>query len=413
MNDLLSYKLPNRESKVKIIHKDGTYKWIKTYAIKSRFEGFVRISCMDITENKLMEDELLKLKSNFDIIQNMAEIIVIDRLDGVFNWSYEFYNIFGREISKKESSTSHDLIYECILDNKKEYLNKIIKASENKEIFTFVFPFETEDFIIKYFKVWINFKYPHFAYETSFVGFIQDVSDEIKDKLQLENKLIENTSLLEELNQSLKDKKQLIIEKDQLLNDKSVLLKEVHHRVKNNLQIILSLINLDKRFKSDNPMSIITEIQGRINAMALIHEKIYLSESLSHVNMCEYIDSIVNSLFGLYNVNIGFKKDLDNIALDMDHAIPLGLIINELLNNVIKYAFPNNENGTLYISLKNIDSKIVLKFQDDGVGLPEDLDIYNSPSLGLTVVVNLCSQIGASFSKFDCDGTGFLIAFKD
>ena len=196
----------------------------------------------------------------------------------------------------------------------------------------------------------------------------------------------------------------------QTLHEKEILLKEVHHRVKNNLQIILSLINLNKRFK-DDPESIIDDTQNRINAMALIHEKIYGSESLAAVNIKEYTESIVYSLFRLYDSDIIFHSNLEPIELDMEEAIPLGLILNELLNNTIKYAFPE-VSGNLFIDLKKVDSKITLVYKDDGIGLPDDFDFENLNSLGMVVVKNLTNQIDGNITIMDCDGTGYILEFN-
>jgi two-component sensor histidine kinase len=147
--------------------------------------------------------------------------------------------------------------------------------------------------------------------------------------------------------------------------------------------------------------------------MALIHEKIYGSGSLSDVNIKEYIESLVTSLFDVYETNITLHSDIESVDLNMEISIPLGLIINELVNNVIKYAFPNNEKGNLYIKFKKEVNKYILIFKDDGVGLPDDFDLDNLSSLGLIVVTNLTLQIGGIISVINCEGTGFKIEFED
>lgn len=224
---------------------------------------------------------------------------------------------------------------------------------------------------------------------TSYVGYIQDVTDTIKETRLLKSNLKET---------------------ELLLDDKNILIKEVHHRVKNNLQIILSLINLNLRFTKGNYEEMINDIKTRINAMALIHEKIYNSSTLSSVNIKSYINSIVKSLFVMYSSDISFHSDIEEIEFDMETAIPIGLMINELLNNTIKYAFPK-EPGSLYITLKNIDGNINLIFEDDGIGLPDDFSFDNDSSLGLTVVYSLIHQIDGTIEILNKKGAAFKLVF--
>ncbi len=196
------------------------------------------------------------------------------------------------------------------------------------------------------------------------------------------------------------------------LNEKDTLLKEVHHRVKNNLQIISSLINLGEYYKSDNPENLIEDIKNRINAMALVHEKIYASDTLDKINMKEYIKSIVTSLFNLYNADITFIPDLDPVEIELSEAIPLGLILNELITNVIKYAFPNNQSGDLYISLKEDNDIIKLIFKDNGVGFPDDLNVEDLSTLGMVVVKNLTYQIDGTIELHNDNGAYIEIVFN-
>ncbi len=161
------------------------------------------------------------------------------------------------------------------------------------------------------------------------------------------------------------------------------------------------------------PEIVLQNTQNRIYAMALIHEKIYGSKSLSEVNMSDYVDSLINSLFDTYESNINFKSNIDPIELTMEQSIPLGLIINELVTNTIKYAFPNKNKGNLYIELKKEKTHYTLTFQDDGIGLPDNFDLNNLTTLGLIVVTNLVLQIDGRISILNCEGTGYKIEFED
>lgn len=203
-----------------------------------------------------------------------------------------------------------------------------------------------------------------------------------------------------------------ITEKVKMIHEKDMLLKEVNHRVKNNLQIILSLLSLDLRFNPDNPKATLEATRNRIQSMALLHEKIYNSSNSSSVNISDYLKDIVESLFDLYDSNIHFHYDIDEIELGLDETIPIGLIVIEFINNTIKYAFPDNEdnaNVCLDFKINRTENKGILTIMDDGVGIPEDIDIFNTSSLGFMVINSLVDQIDGKLTKFDCDGACFKI----
>ena len=199
-------------------------------------------------------------------------------------------------------------------------------------------------------------------------------------------------------------------------HDKTVLLKEIHHRVKNNLQIILSLISLDERYNKNDLKSILDSTKSRIEAMALIHQKTYESENLSHVNVEDFFKDYCHSILNLYELEneIIIHYDINNdIEFSIDYITPLSLIINEFVTNSVKYAFPstNQTEKNIFLSIKVVDDEVILKFKDNGIGLPEDLNIYNSPSLGLTIINNLTVQINGELFKEDCEGAGFKLVF--
>ncbi len=181
------------------------------------------------------------------------------------------------------------------------------------------------------------------------------------------------------------------------LQEKEVLLKEVHHRVKNNLQIISSLLNLQaSRQNDENLNSMFDESQARIRSMALIHEQLYQSDDLATVDFKDYLTTLVASLFRTFGRHAGRVRSelaIEPISLGLDTAIPLGLIVNELISNALKYAFPEGAAGTISLKVKHDSSgQIRLSISDDGVGLPDSVD--ESSSLGLRLVGTLCQQLG-------------------
>ena len=201
------------------------------------------------------------------------------------------------------------------------------------------------------------------------------------------------------------------------LKDKDMLLREIHHRVKNNLQIISSLLNLQSRYIKDvDALDIFAESQNRVRSMAIIHEKLYNSESMSEIDFGEYISDLTESLFYNYRVNpsrISLKKNMDEIYFDVDTAIPCGLIVNELITNCLKHAFPGDDKGEICIELLKTDDKHVLNVKDNGVGFPEDIDFKNTKSLGLQLVNNLVSQVDGTIELDGSNGSSFNIIFKE
>ncbi len=208
------------------------------------------------------------------------------------------------------------------------------------------------------------------------------------------------------------------------LREKEVLLKEVHHRVKNNLQIISSLLNLQIPYIKDvQANALFKESQNRIISMALIHEKLYESESLARIDLAGYIRSLTDNLFQSYGAaRLAVRPEIDvaNVTLDIDTVIPCGLIINELISNALKHAFPDSwrqtgGTGEIRIDLhRDTGRRLVLAVTDNGVGLPEGFDVQKCESLGLKLVGVLVRQLRGVLQIRPGDGTGagFTITFE-
>ncbi len=201
------------------------------------------------------------------------------------------------------------------------------------------------------------------------------------------------------------------------LKEKNNLLQEIHHRVKNNMQIISSLLNLQIKYvDEEEAVNVLKESQNRIKSMAMIHEKLYMSDDLAHINFVDYIQSLVKNLFYSYNVeNTNIKPifEVEDVTLNMETAVPCGLIISELVSNSLKYAFPNERKGEIYVSLKTVDDKYELIIRENGIGLPEELDFNNLETLGLLLVNNLTEQIDGELTINRSPGTEFKIKFKE
>jgi two-component sensor histidine kinase len=202
------------------------------------------------------------------------------------------------------------------------------------------------------------------------------------------------------------------------LKTKEVLLREIHHRVKNNLQVICSLLKLQSHYIKDAcARELFRESQNRVRAMALIHDKLHQSHDLSRIDMGEYIHSLAGSLFRSCSVQTGdiaLRVNCAGVFLGIDTAIPCGLIINELVSNALKHAFPEGRGGEIGIDLRpGPGQQFVLTVRDNGVGLPEQIDYRQTESLGLQLVHALANQLGATLELNRGGGTCFIITFPE
>lgn len=201
------------------------------------------------------------------------------------------------------------------------------------------------------------------------------------------------------------------------LREKEVLLQEIHHRVKNNLQVVSSLLSLQSRGVLDEQTrQQFKESQNRVHSMALIHEQLYQSPSLSQINYAQYIRQLAAHLFRSYRVSssrIELQTHIDDLQLSVDAAVPCGLIINELVSNSLKYGFPNGRGGVIRIELRwRPDGRTTLTVADNGVGLPEEVGFWNTQTLGLRLVGTLVKQLEGSVEVDRSEGTSVHVTFQ-
>jgi two-component sensor histidine kinase len=220
---------------------------------------------------------------------------------------------------------------------------------------------------------------------------------------------------------SRRNKKQaeMLAEKNDIINkslhEKELLLKEIHHRVKNNFQTISSLLDLQSREVTDEQAkSNIQEGQSRIKSMALIHQKLYQHEDLSVIDFQDYLDQLCRQNLASFRLEkVQYRVKAHDIKLDIDTSIPLGLIINELITNSCKYAFTQVKEGEIRIEIKKLETKYLITYFDSGPGLPENLDIDKIPSLGLKLVKRLSKQLHGALKYDRLNPAFFSISFKD
>ncbi len=201
------------------------------------------------------------------------------------------------------------------------------------------------------------------------------------------------------------------------LLEKELLLKEIHHRVKNNLQVVSSLLDLQIRQSTDKVLvEALRDSQHRVRSMALVHEKLYRSAHLSGVNFGDYVKSFTADLFHSYHTDadrVRLQLDVDNSFLPVDVAIPCGLIINELVSNALKHAFPPPDSGTITVSVHKVDSEYVLSVRDTGKGIPVHIDFKSAGTLGLRLVNILAEdQLGGTIELIRENGTEVRVKWK-
>jgi len=251
------------------------------------------------------------------------------------------------------------------------------------------------------------------------LGVRTDIStgDEVESLAYSFNRMTESLQKAhEELERRIEERTRAEEQVRASLAEKEVLLKEIHHRVKNNLQVISSLLNLQSdTVQDEESLEVLRESQNRIRSMAFVHENLYQSEDLARIDFGRYIRNLSSYLFSSYSVNpslIRLRLDVADVYLGVDTVIPCGLIVNELISNSLKHAFPEGREGEIHVDLRMEDGQVVLVVGDDGVGLPEGLNLQRTETLGLQLVDTLIGQLEGSIELDNSKGTTFRIVFE-
>ena len=201
------------------------------------------------------------------------------------------------------------------------------------------------------------------------------------------------------------------------LTEKETLLHEIHHRVKNNMQVISSLLDLQSNSVKDNHIKeALREGQSRVHTMAAVHEALHESDNLSEIDLQTYLNKVTSNIFQTYSIEPGkirLINQVEPLPISINQASPLGLIINELVSNSLKYAYPDDRKGTITVGMKKHDDGFELTVMDDGVGMMEGIDWRNTNSLGLKLVRSLAeSQLDGSIELDNTKGTKFTVKFN-
>ncbi len=373
-----------------LVRKDGTRFIGELNAsvikdVKGEPKAFIAIS-RDITERKMAEQELSDSEKKFrSVVENANDAIYIITSQGFQYVNSAFERLTGYS-SKEILEETFDLWSIIHAEDVKMIRDREKARRVGKEVPSrYEFRILAKDGTTKTVEpatVQIGEKG-----ETKVVGILRDVTD---------RKMAE-----EKIKASLREK--------------DVLLREINHRVKNNMQVISSLLRLQSRsIRDPHLVEMFKESQNRIRSMALIHEKLYQTEDFAGINFAQYIRSLTVHLFHTYKVNpniIRMSTEVEEVFLDINRAIPCGLIINELVSNSLKHAFPDNKKGEVFIKLSSNAQKTKLVVSDSGIGLPANLDMKEPETLGLQLVCDLVKQVEGTIRLDRTKGTAFHISF--
>ena len=370
-----------------IITKRGEVRWIEIYNSRTTINGLVVVlgTATDITDRRNTEQRIRESEENYKhLVESIEEgLVIADEFENITFTNKAARKIFGYPDKEIENMNFKKLVspddykrLQMETDNRiknlisKYELDIIRKDGEKRLISVTASPlFKNEDFI-------------------SSIGIFVDITEIRKAEEKIKSQL----------------------------HEKEVMLQEIYHRVKNNLQIISSMLKLQASYiDNEYATQLFRNCQHRVKAMSLVHEKLYRSKDLSNISFKDYTKSLIRNLFISLNINgnrIKYELDINDVNLNISAAIPCGLIINELITNALKYGFPDNREGVIKISMNELDNgKLNLTVWNNGVDLPKDFDMNNLSSFGMRLVEILKFQLEAELTIERKDGVAFSLTF--
>jgi PAS domain S-box-containing protein len=371
------------------LKKDGSVMPVEINARIIEYDGRKAVFSIirDISERKRAEEQLADLNARLQtLIRSIPDLVAFKDTAGrhvVVNKALEEFT--GLSQSELIDKTNADLLPAELLEScnrSDETVLRDLKPLQYEEYYT------DRAGEIRYFD---TIKTPIFDGPDDVAGIVT-VSREITDRKKIE----------EQVRSSLREKE--------------VLLKEVHHRVKNNLQIVASMLELQSGYIKDREAKILfQESQKRVESMSLIHEKLYRSKDLARIDYSEYVEDLVDNLLTLNTVTselVEMKLDIEGIMLDVNSAIPCALIINELVTNALRHAFPGDGRGRIEIKMRRgSEGDISVTVGDNGVGLHKSVDFRNTKTLGMQLIISLVDQLGGTIELDRSRGTSFTVTF--
>ena len=378
---------------------DGEYRWIidsghPRYNASDVFTGYIG-SCLDITGRKVVEN---KHKEQINFVSTLLQTISIpvfykDREGRYIGCNSAFENFMHAKFDDIKGKTVFDLSPREIAQKYFEMDEELFKNQGTQSYEWVVKSLKGELRFVIFNKATFN---DHSGEVAGLIGVILDITDQKAYEEKITN---------------------LLNEKDFLLKEKEVLLKEVHHRIKNNMSTISSLLLLQAD-TVDDPAAVaaLNDARARVLSMMIIYDKLYRSADFRNIEVRDYLVNLIYEIFATFpgRKNINIKHDVNDFILDSKVLFPLGIIINELITNSMKHAFPGGRNGEINISVKIDDSGFVdASISDDGVGIPENLDLSKAQSFGLNLISLLADQLKGSVAIDRSSGTRFVIKFRE
>lgn len=381
---------------------NGKSIWYKTESIPVIFDNrpAIQIQVEDITKTKEIELEAYQLKKDIKVLEGVEKIAVMhwDKVNK-YNWTDGIYEIIEEEPGTVPPEVN--IMKEYLVKDEKEekrIRDLIRKAQETRGYFTTRTKLQTKSGIKD---ISISADYSETDEDGDFViiGYMQDIKNIVDHEKELE--------------QTKKNAERMykVVREESVAKDSHY--KGIYDSVINNYQNILSLLNIENRVNKEDPKKTIEAVRDKINCVMLVYKNVGESADMFHINLKNYINDQTKMLLNIYNKpNIYSKLELESIEFDINRSIPLGLLTGELIINCIKYAFPNNENGTIDIKLNKEEDNLVLIVSDDGVGLPPNFDVNTSPTIGWMIINSLIKQIRGTITQLDQEkGAGLKIVF--
>ena len=371
----------------KIITKQGETKWIEIYNSRTTIDGLVVVlgTATDITERWITDNRIRESEEKYKyLIESIEEgLIIKDEFEKISFTNNAARKIFGYSEKEMDNMDFQKLVSLEDFARLQIETDKHIKGESSKYELEVICKDEEKRLIL------ITAS-PIFDNDTfmNTIAIFVDVTDIRKAGLKIESQL----------------------------HEKEVMLQEIYHRVKNNLQIISSMLKLQASYVDDEySIQMFRNCQHRVKSMSLVHEKLYRSDNLSKISFKDYTESLIKNLFASLNINsnrIKYELDIKNVNLNISVAIPCGLIINELITNALKYGFPDDKQGIIKISINKLDNgKLKLTVWNNGVDLPEDFDMDNLNSFGMKLVDILKHQLEAELTIERDEGVAFSLIF--
>ena len=394
---------------MKIITKNKEEKWLNYSARIIEFNGKKAVLgiATDVTESKKSQE---KIRLSEEKYRNFVE----HSSEGIFRLEFK-----------------EPVPVDLAADEQVELIKKNVFIAECNSVFARMYDEETPEKIIGLNVAELKFLNPDFTsrilkFVTQEYNVIEDETVEY-DETGMEKFFVINISgVIEEGNltsiwgvqRDVTEKKRSEEALKRSLIEKDILLKEIHHRVKNNLQIVTSLLKLQAGYVNDERVKqLFRESQNRVQSMSLIHQKLYQTKDLAHIDFKEYIETVTIHLqhsYGILEDRVKIFTEVKNMDMSIDNAIPAGLIINELVSNSLKHAFPNGRHGSIFINaaFDEYKKEYWLLVRDDGIGMKEKPDIENSNSFGLKLVNTLVKQLEGVIEIVISGGSEFRIHFR-